>query len=215
MQVTNADGAKVFLGGLCLITDRKISSLTAEEMVAAALKAGAKWIQYREKEKSRREIFLEAVRLRELASASEGVLFVNDYADIALAAGAEGVHLGQDDLPLKEARGIMGKRMIGISTHSVAEALVAEREGADYIGFGPLFRTTTKDAGEPKGVDMLREIRRHVGIPIVAIGGITPENLARVLDAGANAVAVASAILRGDIRRNVRSFMDIIGVHKT
>lgn len=201
---------KPFLGGLCFITDRKISAFTPEEMVAAALKAGAGWIQYREKEKTRREIYLEALKLRELTREFGAVFVVNDHADIAVAVDADGVHLGQDDLPMKEARGIMGKRIIGMSTHSVAEAVDAESAGADYIGFGPVFPTTTKDAGDPKGVSMLGEIRRHVRIPVVAIGGITLENLARVRDAGADAVAVASAILRGEIFRNVRSFLDAI-----
>ncbi len=202
---------ETFLGGLCFITDRKISAVTMEESVAAALKSGARWIQYREKEKTRREIYIEASRLRELTVRAGAEFIVNDHADIALAVGADGLHLGQDDLPLREARGIMGKRIIGISTHSVAEAVEAEHDGADYIGFGPVFRTTTKDAGEPRGVDMLREIRRHVSIPIVAIGGITLDNLARVIEAGADAVAVASAILRGDVHMNVRSFIDALG----
>ncbi len=179
-------------------------------MVNSALKAGVKWIQYREKEKARREIYLEASRLRELTRESGCVFIVNDHADIALAVGADGVHLGQDDLPVREARSIMGGRIIGISTHSVAEAVDAERGGADYIGFGPIFRTTTKDAGEPKGVDMLMEIRRRVRIPVVAIGGITPENVAQVRASGANAVAAASAILKGDIHENIRSFMAAI-----
>ncbi len=185
--------------------------MSVEAMVTAALKAGAGWIQYREKEKSRREIYREAVRLRALTRQYGALLVVNDHADIALAADADGVHLGQNDLPLKEARRVMGRGIIGISTHSVAEAVEAEEGGADYIGFGPVFRTSTKDAGEPKGPGMLREIKRHVTIPVVAIGGISPGNLSEILDAGADGVAVASAILRGDIQENVRSFMKEIG----
>jgi thiamine-phosphate pyrophosphorylase len=203
--------SKAFLGGLCFITHGKITALTPEEMAMAALRAGAGWIQYREKEKTRREIYLKSLRLRELTREFGAAFIVNDHADIALAVGADGVHLGQDDLPLGEARGLMGNRIIGISTHSLAEALEAERGGADYIGFGPVFLTATKDAGGPKGVDALKEIKKHVGVPVVAIGGITLESLPRVLDAGADAVAVASAILKGDVSENVRSFMK--GVH--
>lgn len=207
MGLARVDGSKTFLGGLCLITDRKIGALTPEESVVAALESGARWIQYREKEKTRREVYVEALRLRELTAGAGAAFVVNDHADIALAVGADGVHLGQDDLPLREARGIMGKRMIGISTHSVAEAVEAERDGADYIGFGPVFRTTTKDAGPPRGVELLGEIRRHVRIPVVAIGGITPSNVAVVRDAGADAIAVASAILTGDVNENVSAFI--------
>jgi thiamine-phosphate diphosphorylase len=180
-------------------------------MTLKVLRAGAKWVQYRDKEKSRREIYKEAIRLRRLTKKFNAVFIVNDYADIALAVDADGVHLGQDDLPIREARRIMGKdKIIGISTHSLEQAKEAEKEGADYIGFGPIFHTTTKDAGIPKGADMLKEIKRHVQIPVVAIGGINLENLKSVLDAGVDAVAVASAILKGDIENNVKIFMEII-----
>ncbi len=179
-------------------------------MAVAAVRAGARWIQYRDKEKTRREIYFEALKLRELTRETGAAFVVNDHTDIALAVDADGVHLGQDDLPIKEARSLMGNRIIGISTHSVSEALEAEAAGADYIGFGPVFITTTKDAGTPKGVEMLAEITRRVRIPVVAIGGITLENLARVRAAGADAVAVASAILKGAVDENVRAFMDSI-----
>lgn len=195
------------LCGLCIVTDRKASGLTCEAMTVMALDAGARWIQYREKEQSRKEVYCEAVKLRGLTRKAGALFVVNDHADIALAVDADGLHLGQDDLPLKEARKILGKRVIGISTHSLPEAILAEEEGADYIGFGPVFRTFTKDAGEPKGVELLHEIRRHVRIPVVAIGGISLENLSSVLDAGADGVAVASAVFRGNICENVRSFM--------
>jgi thiamine-phosphate pyrophosphorylase len=203
-------GPRVFQG-LCLITDRKAGQRTTEEMVQAALKSGARWIQYREKEKTRREIYREALQLRDVTRQFGGLFIVNDHADIALAVDADGVHLGQDDLPLREARKIMGNRIIGISTHSLSEAIGAAEGGADYIGFGPVFPTVTKDAGTPKGAAMLRDIKKEVSIPVVAIGGISLENLPEVLASGADAVAVASAILRGDISENVRSFMRIIG----
>jgi thiamine-phosphate pyrophosphorylase len=211
MKGEKSPESRPFLGGLCFVTDRKVSGLTSEEMVVTALRAGAKWIQYREKEKNRRDIYLEALRLRELTSEFNAVFIVNDHADIALAVGADGVHLGQEDLPLREARALMGGRIVGISTHSIPEAMEAERGGADYIGFGPVFFTTTKDAGKPQGLEMLRKIRRHAKIPVVAIGGISVRNLSETLSSGADAVAVASAILKGDISENVRSFVKIIG----
>jgi thiamine-phosphate pyrophosphorylase len=201
----------MYLGGLCFITDRKACKLLCEEMTLKVLRAGLKWVQYRDKEKSRREIYEEAIRLRKLTKDFNAVLIVNDYADIALAVDADGVHLGQDDLPIRETRKIMGSnKIIGISTHSLEQAKEAEKDGADYIGFGPVFHTVTKDVGSPKGTDMLQEIKRHVQIPVIAIGGINLENIKLVLDTGVDAVAVASAILSGDIIENTTRFMDII-----
>ena len=199
-----------FLGGFCLVTDRRLCGLTCEEMTRRALEAGVKWIQYREKERTRREIYHEAIKLRALTAEYGATLVVNDHADIALAVNADGVHLGQDDLPLKEARRILGDRIIGISTHSLTQAVEAEQGGADYIGVGPVFLTASKDAGEPKGLEMVRLIRRTVKVPVVAIGGISAENLSLVLGTGADAVAAASAVLRGDISENVRSFIRIL-----
>lgn len=199
----------MYLGGLCFITDRKVSGLSYEDMTHKVLMKGVRWIQFREKETSRREICENAIRLRRLTKDYDAVFVVNDFPDIAMCAGADGVHLGQDDLPLKEARKIMGRdRIIGISTHSLEQAAEAEKDGADYIGFGPVFPTLTKDAGEPKGIAMLREIKRQINIPVVAIGGISLENISSVLQTGVDAVAVASAILRGDIEENAKRFMD-------
>ena len=204
----------MYAGGLCFITGQETDSLSFEEMSLKAMQAGLKWVQYRDKERSRRDIYEESIRLTDMAKKFGAVLIINDHPDIALAAGADGVHLGQDDLPAKEARKIMGKsRIIGVSTHSVKQARDAERDGADYIGFGPVFYTMTKDAGRPKGIEMLREIKRQVRIPVVAIGGITAENIGPVLEAGADAVAVSSAILRGDIEKNIKRFLEIIKLH--
>jgi thiamine-phosphate pyrophosphorylase len=201
----------MYLGGLCFITDRKVCRLSCEEMTLKVLKNGVKWVQYRDKEKSRHEIYEEAIILRKLTKDFNAVLIVNDYADIALAVDADGVHLGQDDLPIREAQKIMGKdKIIGISTHNLKQAIEAEKEGADYIGFGPVFHTVTKDAGIPKGTDMLQEIKRQIHIPVIAIGGINIENIRLVLDTGVDAIAVASAILSGDIENNVKIFMEII-----
>ncbi|MEW6416873.1 MAG: thiamine phosphate synthase [Nitrospirota bacterium] len=201
----------MYLGGLCFITDRKTCRLSCEEMTLKVLRNGVKWVQYRDKEKSRREIYEEAIILRKLTKEFNAVLIVNDYADIALAVDADGVHLGQDDLPIREARKIMGKdKIIGISTHNLKQAKEAEKEGADYIGFGPVFHTATKNAGIPKGTDMLQEIKRQIHIPVVAIGGINIKNIRSVLDTGVDVVAVASAILSGDIVENTRRLIDII-----
>jgi thiamine-phosphate pyrophosphorylase len=126
-------------------------------------------------------------------------LIINDRVDIALACGADGVHLGQEDMPLHAARKLMGDKIIGISTHDVAQAKEAEHGGADYIGFGPMFGTTTKSTGyTARGPDMLRQVRGAVKIPIVAIGGITENNVIQVWQAGADSAAIISDILGAD-----------------
>jgi thiamine-phosphate pyrophosphorylase len=200
----------LYLGGICFITDRTYCHLSAYEMTEIVLRAGIRFIQYRDKERTRREIYNEALLLRELTRSFGATLIINDQADIALAVDADGVHLGQDDLPLKEARKIMGGRIVGISTHDLAQAREAEAGGADYIGFGPVFHTTTKDAGTPKGVDNIRRIKQNVRVPVVAIGGITHDNVGSVLASGANTVAVATAICKGDIRENAERFIAIM-----
>lgn len=197
----------MYLGGICFITDRRSCGLDWVDMTKEVLDAGVKWVQYRDKESDRYTLFETATRLRELTRQAGACFVMNDYPDIAAAVGADGVHLGQEDMPLAEARRVLGKgKVIGISTHSIEEALEAERAGADYIGFGPIFTTDTKDAGSPKGTDLLVLVRQKVSIPVVAIGGITPDGLPIVMKAGAQAVAVASAILSGEIVSNVAKF---------
>jgi thiamine-phosphate pyrophosphorylase len=200
----------LYLNGICFITDRTHCSLSPYEMCRAVLKAGVRFIQYRDKERTRREIYYEAARIRELTLSAGAVLIINDHADIALAVDADGVHLGQDDLPLEEARKVMGDRIVGISTHSLEEAREAGAGGADYIGFGPIFETLTKDAGSPKGIDCLRQIAQDVSVPVVAIGGINRGNIEQVMEAGADAAAVATAICRGDIEDNARRLVSLV-----
>ncbi len=205
----------MFLSGLCFVTDRSTSSLSYEDIVLRTLKAGVRWVQYRDKERSRRAVYEESVKLGRITKNFNALFIVNDHPDIALAVNADGIHLGQDDLPIREARKIMGKdKIIGISTHNLEQAVDAQRDGADYIGFGPVFHTTTKDAGSPKGIDMIHEIKKQVHIPVVAIGGINLENIRSVLEAGADAVAVASAILTGDIGENIKRFLNIINSYE-
>ena len=147
--------------------------------------------------------------MREITLKHKVTFIVNDYIDIALAVGADGVHLGQEDMPVHEARKLMGrKKIIGISTHNLRQAINASEAGADYIGFGPMFHTNTKEAGSPRGIRQLNQISSRIKIPIVAIGGITWENINEVLDAGAENVAVASGILSGDIKTNTVKFIN-------
>ncbi len=160
---------------------------------------------------SKKAIFDEADIIRKLTLKHKVTFIVNDFIDIAMAVNADGVHLGQEDMPVKEARKIMGRnKIIGISTHNLKQAVDAQESGADYIGFGPMFHTGTKDAGHPKGTKKLREIKKYVKVPIVAIGGITWENVSEVLEAGADAVAVVSGILSGSIRKNTGKFFDSV-----
>ena len=200
----------MYLGGLCFITDNTYCNLSISAMAEVALKAGIKFIQYRDKNAARRKIFEEALTLRGLTARYRATLIINDYPDIALAVDADGVHLGQDDFPLREARKIMGGRIVGISTHDLAQAGEAEEGGADYIGFGPVFHTTTKDAGAPRGLDFLKGVTENVRIPVVAIGGINMDNMEAVFEAGADAVAVATAICAGDMAGNARRFADLL-----
>ncbi len=191
---------------LYLLTDTEIAGLTDVQITRQALSAGIKVIQLRNKDRSKKEIFNEAIALKSLTIKQKALLIINDHIDIAIAANADGVHLGQEDMPLTEARKIMGKgKIIGISTHSLKEAQKAEMEGADYIGFGPIFLTGTKKTGSPKGLKMLQMIGENINIPIVAIGGIKSENIREVLMSGADAAAIASGILSGNIRRNTKN----------
>ncbi|MEW6447138.1 MAG: thiamine phosphate synthase [Bacillota bacterium] len=165
------------------------------EVAREAIRGGAGLIQLREK-KLPAKSFLELARLlREVTNEAGVPLIINDRVEIAAASGADGVHLGQEDLPVSEARRILGDHaIIGVSTHSVAEAVAAEQDGADYIGVGPVFATATKPGLEPKGLPLLTAVIQAVQIPVVAIGGINPENVASVVEAGANRVAVISAV---------------------
>ncbi len=178
--------------------------------VTSLLEEGIRWIQYREKNKTRREMFYDALKLREITRRFDAFFTVNDYVDIAIAVDADGVHLGQQDLPIKEARKILGSRIIGISTHNLKEAVDAEKQGADYIGFGSIFHTTTKDDVIIQGLDPLREIKKSVKIDVIAIGGITADNVMSVFDAGCDSVAVSSGLLIGDVKENARKFLSVI-----
>jgi thiamine-phosphate pyrophosphorylase len=202
---------KLFAGkaSLYLITDRTIARLSHTHIVRTALPAGVRIIQLREKNMTRKELYREAVSIREIVRKYGATLIINDYVDIARTIDADGVHLGQEDMPVEEARKVLGKgKVIGVSTHSLAQAIRAEKAGADYIGFGPVFETSTKDAGRSKGIGGLRKIRKRIHIPVVAIGGITWENVNKVMEAGADACAIVSGILAGDIKTNVKKFMN-------
>lgn len=174
------------------------------------LEEGIRWLQYRGKDTSRKVQYRDCLIIRELTLKYNATFIVNDYIDLALATSADGVHLGQEDIPIEVAKKIFPQRMIGISTHGLEEALSAQSGGADYIGYGPIFPTVTKDAGTPKGPQSIKEIKRYVKIPLIAIGGIKAENVIPVLEQGADGVAVSSGIIEGNARMNVRKFLAAI-----
>ena len=183
---------------LYLVTDRGLSrGRPTLEVVKAAVAGGVSCVQLREKNCSTRDFIHEARMLHEFLYHNNIPLIINDRVDVALTIGADGVHLGQKDMPLSEARMLLGYRaIIGISAESVEDAVSAEEEGADYVGISPVFSTTTKkDIAPPLGLEGIRDIRKKVKLPLVAIGGINQENAIQVLQAGADGIAVVSAIV--------------------
>ena len=183
---------------LYLVTDRSLSKgRSTAEIVAAAVAGGVSCIQLREKSCGTRDFLNEALALQPLLKSRNLPLIINDRLDIALAIEADGVHLGQSDMPIGMARKIAGDSLIiGISAESVDDALRAEQEGADYIGISPVFSTPTKkDTVPPLGLEGVRQIRALVDIPLVGIGGINSDNAESVLAAGADGIAVVSAIV--------------------
>lgn len=174
------------------------------------LQAGVKLVQLRAKDCASNALFTLAGAARESTRRAGAQLIVNDRLDVALAVRADGVHLGQEDLPLAAARKIAGDRLIvGISTHTLDQARRAEAALADYIGFGPMFATTTKTTGHsPRGLAMLGEIKAALSIPVVAIGGINEQNVASVWRAGADSAAIISDLMGADdARRKIKTIL--------
>jgi thiamine-phosphate pyrophosphorylase len=173
------------------------------------LDAGASVMQLRLKDAPGRELLAAARAIAAICRERGAMLIVDDRADIAMLAEAAGVHLGQEDLPLEAARRLVGRDMlIGISTHSAEQAVAAERGGADYVGFGPLFPGGLRNNTAGKGLAMLREVRAAVSVPIVAIGGITEATVPEALAAGADACAIITDVVRArDIAAKVRALL--------
>jgi len=176
-----------------------------------ALEGGATTIQLRMKNASTRRMVEIGKKIKNLTEEYDALYIVNDRIDVALATEADGVHLGQDDMPIEIAREIVGDMIIGISASSLQEAIEAERKGADYIGAGSVFPTSTKEDARFLGLNALREIVEKVRIPVVAIGGINMDNLVQVLEIGVQGIAVISAIMGADnVREATARFRKII-----
>ena len=199
------------------ITDRRLSGLTHAEQVARLCEGGARLVQLREKLLPPREFYVEVVEALKVARSFGARVFVNDRVDVALAAGADGVHVGQDDLPPAAARALLGEgKVLGFSTHSVEQASAAARLPVDYIAIGPVFDTSSKEKPDPVvGLEGVRRVREAIGdVPLVAIGGITAESAPSVLAAGADSVAVLGALLNtsdpAEITRRTREFLAVL-----
>jgi thiamine-phosphate pyrophosphorylase len=200
---------------LYVITDERVSRGRSHLQVAeAAILGGADVIQLRDKTTSGGRLYRVALQLRKLTNEAKVSFIVNDRLDIALASDADGVHVGQGDLPASVVRKIMGPgKVLGVSADTVEEARMAEKDGADYLGVGPVFeaRETKSDAGEPLGLELIAKIRRQCRLPIVAIGGIKADNARLVQEAGADAAAVISAIVAADdIAQAARQLKDLL-----
>jgi len=193
--------------GYYFITDAKTSRAGNLNDVKNAVRANVEVVQYREKYKNTHQMYEEAVKLR--AICKDIKFLINDRVDIALAVDADGVHLGNDDLPFSVARKLLGKnRIIGVTAHNLKEAHRAEKLGADYLGVSPIFLTTTKpDAGKPAGLELIRQIKKNVSLPIVAIGGINLSNAKDVVNAGADSLCAISAVVSAaDVKAEIEKF---------
>jgi thiamine-phosphate pyrophosphorylase len=199
------------LSGLYIILDPSVCpARPLVDVLTMGAEAGASLFQYRNKTASMKDAYLEALLLRQAATNAGVRLIINDRCDLALAVDADGVHLGQDDLPLNLAREIMGPdKLIGISTHNPDQVREATAGKPDYLGFGPIFKPGSKQDHDPVvGLEGLREIRGLTSLPVFAIGGIHIEQAGAVIQAGANGVAVISAILKApDISHAVKAFL--------
>lgn len=180
------------------------------EVMEQAILGGADIIQFRDKHSGKEDLLRKAKALRALTRKHGVPFIVNDHVELALEVDADGIHLGQGDLKLAEARRIVGGKIIGISTHAIEEALEAQEQGADYIGAGPVYATQTKlDVVAPVGLDYIREVSRRISIPFVAIGGIKLGNADEVIDAGATRLCAISEIVGSeDPAGACRAFID-------
>ncbi len=199
---------------LQLILDRQtIGEGDILQIARELISAGIDMIQYRDKVSSDKVRIMDARSLRAVTREGACALIINDRPDIAALSDADGVHLGQDDLSITDARKIVGpKRAIGISTHNIDQARRAEAAGADYIGVGPIFTTPTKPDLAPIGLEIVETLAKEINIPVFFIGGIDLNNIEELIERGTGSVAIASAILKsGNIRVETSKFIEVLG----
>jgi len=216
MSEHRAFASSISFPALYVITDEAAISphgirRSHEEIAKAAAEGGASIVQIRDKSASTRQLIEVTLRCKEIVQQSNILVFVNDRLDVALAAEADGVHLGDEDMPVGVARNIAGNRLlIGASVASVEEARAAQEAGADYVSVGAIYHTDTKpDAGAPIGCEPIRRIKATVHVPVAAIGGINRENILAVVKAGADMICVVSAVTRAiDMTAAVRELVE-------
>ena len=205
---------RLVLPRLYVILDATLLKIPAKECAKSLVDAGVRLIQYRNKRASGRELFETSRELAEYLNPLGVQFIVNDHADVAALTGAGGVHLGQEDLGVEQAREVIGGdgKWVGISTHNGGQFRGALETSADYIAVGPIFATGSKENPDPVvGVGFVREARRMTDRPMVAIGGITLERAAEVIDAGADSVAIISDLLRAeDMGKRARQYVDLL-----
>ncbi len=201
--------------GFYLVTDPDLSRQGLLSDVKNALKSGVGVIQYRNKTGQFRQQYKEALRLRKLCR--KVIFLVNDRLDVAQAVGADGLHIGQRDIPAGLCRAVLGAgKIIGVTVNSLEEAKKAAQEGADYLGVGPIFQTATKkDAKAPVGPVLIRRIKQALNLPVVAIGGINLNNAAGIIKAGADGVCAISAVMGSrDIKKEIASYQKLFKIRR-
>ncbi|AGB49787.1 thiamine-phosphate pyrophosphorylase [Methanomethylovorans hollandica DSM 15978] len=195
-----------------LVTDSGLSKKGTLSDVQEAVAAGCRIVQYREKNKSTKEMVAEASQIKSICGA-DAIFLVNDRIDVALAVDADGVHIGQEDMPIDIARAILGAdKIIGLTVHNISEAIEAERSGADYVGLSPIFDTATKsDAGTGIGTERIKDVKNAINIPVVAIGGINKQNCRSVIENGADSlVAISAVVCSDDVKRETQELIAVI-----
>ena len=204
--------------GLYVVTDAALSKgLSHFQIAERAVRGGANVLQLRDKSLAGRRLLETALKMKKITKKAGALFIVNDRLDVALASGADGVHLGQDDLPLEDAMRLVPKGFIlGITVHNVEEAVTAQKDGASYLGLSPIFLTGSKDdAGAACGIQMIKEVKKKVSIPVVGIGGINATNAREVLSAGADGIAVISAVVgQIDVEKAARVLRDLVDKYR-
>lgn len=203
--------------GYYFITDRSLSRAGTLNDVRSAIDAGVTVIQYRDKNTETRAMYEEALALKDLCR-KKARLLINDRVDIALAVEADGVHIGQDDMPFNIARRLLGKkRIIGLTVHSIDEAREAQELGADYVGVSPIYATATKrDAGKAAGIELIRAVKKEIRLPVIAIGGINLSNAPDVVAAGADGLCAISCVVTAvDAAGQMRRFQELFAKQGT
>jgi thiamine-phosphate pyrophosphorylase len=211
-RITRRDKTSKVSGLYVILDTQALKGRNLIEVSKQVMECGVKVVQLRDKTMDKKQLLLVATELQELCKQREVLFIMNDYLDIALAMGAGGLHIGQNDLPVEIARRLLPlDTMLGVSAATVEQALAAEAAGADYIGVGCIYPTSSKDDVELVGAERVSQVKQAVKIPVAAIGGINRQNILEVMEAGADSACIISAVLNApDITRAARELIDLI-----